>query len=203
MLHRYRSVSSTQPLRKRNCHLHAELMTFNGLTVAKPQLFPHYYKPNHLPRIEALGRVYAYLPREKGWVSNKQGKKDPRIPLQRHLFSSHSFWPVISYAYLQCQQPCLLFANFMSGGGGGFTYATTGIGNPTSPHFSLDLAPQSRQIRQSFYRLRGLRLDAFHISISFLSFLAVETSSTQLNNKITTDLLLLDWINFANSVLFF
>ena len=36
----------------------------------KPQLFPHYYKPNHLPRIEALGRVYAYLPREKGWVSN-------------------------------------------------------------------------------------------------------------------------------------
>lgn len=47
----------------------------------KPQLNPHYYKPNHLARIEALGRVYAYLPREKGWVSNKQGKKEPRNPL--------------------------------------------------------------------------------------------------------------------------
>ena len=41
-----------------------------GTSPAKPQLFPHYYKPNHLPRIEALGRVHAYLPREKGWVSN-------------------------------------------------------------------------------------------------------------------------------------
>ena len=56
-------------------------MVFNGLTVAKPQLFPHYYKPNHLARIEALSEFTLTLPREKGWVSNKQGKKEPRSPL--------------------------------------------------------------------------------------------------------------------------
>ena len=48
----------------------SEPLTWRTDIWMKSQLFPHYYKPNHLTRIEALGRVYAYLPREKGWVSN-------------------------------------------------------------------------------------------------------------------------------------
>lgn len=74
MLHRYGSVSST-----------------------RPQLFPHYYKPNHLPQIEALGRVYAYLPRGKGWVSNCQ------VPTLSGL--RHYFRPVT------LRQMCRLFHN--------------------------------------------------------------------------------------------
>ena len=66
----------------------------------KPQLFPHYYKPNHLPRIEALGRVYAYLPREKGWVSNYTTENSrlgfsPYLRLMTPLFSIHT----VSYYY--------------------------------------------------------------------------------------------------------
>lgn len=81
----------------------------------------------------------------------------------------------------------------------GFADATTVIWQ----HIYPLLFPKPRSAESAnpiaFYRLIGLRLDAFHINISFSSFLAVETSSLP-STEFTTDLFLLDWADFLPSV---